>query len=135
MEKRLVAVMNKSLEPGIAMNALAHMCIGFGAYLGADNLLLMDYHDKDGGIHPHISKMPFIILRAGANKLRTLRMNALEQDIDFVDFTDPMTIGTWEEQAAKSKETPEADLTYYGVVLCGDFEKVSALTKKFSLWK
>ena len=37
-EKKLVAVMNKSIEPGILMNALAHMCIGFGAHLGVPEL-------------------------------------------------------------------------------------------------
>ncbi|MBI5273541.1 MAG: DUF2000 family protein [Chlamydiales bacterium] len=28
---KLVAVMNEKIEPGIIMNALAHMCIGFGS--------------------------------------------------------------------------------------------------------
>ena len=41
-ENKLVAVMNKSVEPGKMLNALAHMCIGFGAHLGTDKLQLLD---------------------------------------------------------------------------------------------
>lgn len=31
---KLVAVMNEKIESGIIMNALAHMCIGFGSVIG-----------------------------------------------------------------------------------------------------
>lgn len=37
--------MNEKIEPGTIMNALAHMCIGFGAHLGAELLRLSDYED------------------------------------------------------------------------------------------
>ena len=30
-EKKIVAIMNKSIDPGKQINALAHMCLGFGA--------------------------------------------------------------------------------------------------------
>ncbi|MFS9399785.1 DUF2000 family protein, partial [Legionella pneumophila] len=30
-KNKLVAVLNKHIEPGKVMNALAHMCIGLGA--------------------------------------------------------------------------------------------------------
>ena len=33
---KLVAVMNEKIEPGVIMNALAHMCIGFGAEIGKE---------------------------------------------------------------------------------------------------
>lgn len=85
---KIVAVMNKSLEPGKALNALGHMCIGFGAHLGKELLHPTDYRDADGGSHPHISEMPFIILCANSNKIRGLRKQAIEKKIEFVDFTD-----------------------------------------------
>ena len=132
---KLVAVMNKSTPPGVLMNALAHMSIGFGASIGREALRLTNYKDKDGGNHPEISEIPFIILEANSNKIRTLRALAIEQSIQFVDFTHTMTEGGYEEQIKRSAETHEQDLIYYGIVLFGDWEKVSALTKKFSLWK
>lgn len=132
---KLVAVMNEKIEPGIIMNALAHMCIGFGSDIGKEPLRLTQYQDADGGIHPNISEMPFMILKANSNKIRGLRIAATEAGISFADFTDTMTIGTYLEQIERTKETKEENLVYYGIVLFGDFEKVSELTRKFSLWR
>ncbi len=132
---KLVAVMNEKIEPGLIMNALAHMCIGFGSAIGQGPLRLTHYMDADGGSHPNISEMPFMILKANSNKLKALRFAAMEAGIQFADFTDTMTIGTYIEQIEKTKQTSEADLIYYGVVLFGDWQKVTELTRKFSLWK
>lgn len=132
---KLVAVMNEKIEPGVIMNALAHMCIGFGASIGKDPLRLTDYIDADGKNHPHISEMPFMILKANSNKIKLTRESALQANIQCVDFLDTMTIGTFTEQLEKTKLTKDADLIYYGVVLFGDWNKVSEITRKFSLWK
>ena len=48
---------------------------------------------------------------------------------------DTMTIGTFNEQIERTKQKKEDDLVYYGIVLFGDWDKVSELTRKFSLWK
>lgn len=132
---KMVAVMNEKLEPGIAMNALGHMCMGFGSEIGKESLRLSNYVDADGDKHPHISEMPFMILKANSNKIRSLRLLARQENIKFVDFTDTMTIGTYQEQLEKTKQTKEADLVYYGIVLFGDWAKVTEMTRKFSLWK
>ncbi len=134
-ENKLVAVMNEKVEPGLIMNALAHMCIGFGSEIGKGPLQLTNYLDGDGGSHPNISEMPFMILKANSNKIRTLRQAALEAKISCVDFTDTMTVGTYLEQIERTKQTKEVDLIYYGIVLFGKWDKVSELTRKFSLWK
>lgn len=134
-QNKLVAVMNKSIPAGSLMNALAHMCIGFGASIGPEALRLTNYKDADGGDHPQISEIPFIILEGNSNKIRNLRKAAAENGIAFVDFTHTMVAGGYEEQIINSSKTPEQDLTYYGIALFGDWEKVTALTKKFSLWK
>ena len=132
---KLVAVMNEKIEHGVIMNALAHMCIGFGPDIGKESLRLSNYVDADGGIHSNISEMPFMILKANSNKIKALRLAAIEAGIRCADFTDAMTIGTYLEQIDRMKQTKEADLIYYGVVLFGDWDKVSELTRKFSLWK
>lgn len=46
-----------------------------------------------------------------------------------------MTIGTYLEQIERTKQTKEEELVYFGIVLFGDWDKVSELTRKFSLWK
>lgn len=135
-ENKLVAVLNKSVPEGKVMNALAHMCIGFGAKIGSNSLDLVDYKSKDGQIFPNISKMPFIILRTNNGKIKRLFEDVNHaDDIDSAVFTDTMTIGTWQEQIAKSEATAIEDMTFFGIVLYGDWDKVSALTKKFSLWQ
>jgi hypothetical protein len=132
---KLVAVMNKRVDPGVVMNALAHLCIGLGATIGQEALRLTDYVDGDGGSHPHISKMPFVILEANSNKIGALRRQAAENGLLFVDFTNTMTTGSYVEQIELTKQTPEAELIYYGIVIFGEWQKVSELTRKFSLWK
>jgi hypothetical protein len=134
-ENKLVAVMNEKIEPGVIMNALAHMCIGFGSDIGKEPLRLTEYLDADEGSHPNISEMPFIILKANSNKIRALRQAAIEAKIQHVDFTNTMTVGTYLEQIERTKQTKEADLIYYGIVLFGGWDKISELTRKFSLWK
>ncbi len=127
--------MNEKVDPGVIMNALAHMCIGFGSEIGKDPLRLTNYIDGDGGSHPFISEMPFMILKANSNKIKGLRQAAIEQGIKFVDFTQTMTIGTYQEQLERTKQTKGDEIIYYGIVLFGDWNKVSELTRKFSLWK
>lgn len=133
---KLVAVMNEKKEPGIIMNALAHMSLGLGAGVQTkEDFRFTNYKDADGNDHDKISEMPFMILAANSNKIRNLRKAAIENKISFVDYTNTMTIGTFEDQIKKSAETKEEELEYYGIVLFGDWEKVSELTRKFSLWR
>lgn len=127
--------MNEKIEPGVIMNALAHMCIGFGSTIGEEALRLTNYVDADGGSHPSISEMPFMILKANSNKIRALRGVAKEKGIRAVDFTDTMTIGSYLEQIERTKQTKDEALVYYGIVLFGDWSTVSEMTRKFSLWK
>jgi hypothetical protein len=132
---KLVAVLNKSIDTGKVMNALAHMCIGLGSAIGQSDLRLSDYKDADGGSHPYISEIPFIILSANSNKIRKLRQEAQENNVLFNDFTDTMTVGTYKEQIARTLLVSNENLIYYGIVLFGDWDTVSQLTRKFSLWQ
>lgn len=134
-QNKLVAVLNKSIDVGKVMNALAHMCIGLGSAIGQKDLRLTDYQDADGGSHPFISEIPFIILSENSNKIRKLRHAALAENILLNDFTDTMTVGTYQEQIERTMQTKEDDLLYYGIVLFGDWTKVTELTKKCSLWR
>jgi hypothetical protein len=134
-ENKLVAVLNEKIDPGVVMNALAHMSIGLGSHIGKDALKLIEYVDGDGQKHTLISSMPFMILKANSNKIRALRIQALEQGINFADFIETMTTGSYIEQLERTKNTSGEHLVYYGIVLFGPWQTVSELTRKFSLWK
>lgn len=133
---KLVAVVNKQIEMGVAMNALAHMCLGFGAHMGVSELHLMDYENANGFIYPNISKMPFIILREkNSNKIGGLLMKAKEVGVQYSVFTNTMTEGTWEDQKARTLATKPDEIIFYGIVLYGPKEIVTEMTKKLSLWR
>lgn len=42
---------------------------------------------------------------------------------------------TYLDQIEKTKQVKDQDLIYYGIVLFGDWQKVTELTRKFSLWR
>lgn len=132
--KKFVAVLNKKIEVGKAMNALAHMTVGLVESYNETDMGVINYADKDGGMHI-ASKYPYIILKAeNSNKIRALRNSLIEKNIPFASFTSAMTIGGYEEQLEKSKATPEAELEYYGICMVGDKLELDDLTRKFSLW-
>lgn len=135
-EQKLVAILNESAETGRALNALAHMSVGLGANVTPkEKLRLQDYTDEDGGRHPSISDIPFIVLKGRSGQIRTLRKELIASGIPFTDFTDTMIEGTYVEQHARTKNTKEEGLNYIGICLFGDWHQVTDLTKKFSLWK
>ena len=134
---KFVAVLNKKVEAGRLMNALGHMTVGLGGNYPDKAVLRLDtYVDKDGGEHKSISDNPFIVLSAdNSNQIRTLRNSLIVNNIHFVDFTNTMVVGTFEEQKQRTQETPEAELEYYGICFFGEKAKLNELTKKFSLWR
>lgn len=135
-KNKLVAVVNKQIDTGVVMNALAHMCLGFGAHMGISDLHLMDYKNADGFVYPNISKMPFIILREkNSNKIASLLMKAKEAGIQYSVFTNTMTEGTWEDQEARTLAAKSEEIIFYGIVLFGPKEIVTEMTRKLSLWK
>jgi len=97
-------------------------------------LRLDDYNDAEGHVYPNISQMPFIVLRTKSNEIRKTVHAAREKGILQGVFLNTMTGGTYTEQLENTLKTQEVDLTYYGCVLYGPWEEVSALTKRFSLW-
>ena len=133
---KFVVVLNKKIPVGNVMNAVGHMAAGLAAsYPRTSEMRFDDYVDKDSNVHASISDNPIIVLRAdNSNKIRTLRQALQEQGIHFVDFTSTMTEGTYAEQQERTRQTPEAELEYYGICAFGNITKLEPLTKKFSLW-
>jgi len=133
---RFVVVLNKKAELGRLFNALGHMTAGLvGAHKDTD-FCFLEYRDASSGLHPSISHFPFIVLKAdNSNQVRTLRSALIEQGLPFNDFTSTMAIGTSEEQQKTTKDTPEAELEYFGVCTFGDTEILKQLTKKFQLFR
>lgn len=135
--KRFIAILNKKIETGRAMNALGHMTAGLAGGSGkAEEMCFLQYKDQNNTTHPNISHFPFIVLKAdNSNKIRTARNECLARGIPFSDFTSTMTLGTSEEQQNATAKTPEAELEYYGIVMFGDTNILKEFTGKFSLYQ
>lgn len=137
LTNKFVAVLNERVPVGNLMNALAHMSAGLvGSYPNIPEMRFDSYFDKDGGNHKSISDHPFIILKAeNSNQIRKLRNDLIQLGINFVDFTSTMTVGTYEEQKDRTKQTLEVELEYYGICAFGNADSLREVTKKFSLWR
>ena len=142
-EHKFVAILNKKIPLPTLFNALGHMAAGIGATATgtadsaktANAMEFLQYKDADGGLHPQISKHPFIILAAkNGNQLRHFRQQLQEQGLPFTDFTHTMLGSSAAEQLEKTRACPEADLEYYGICTFGAAEGLDVLTKKFSLF-
>ncbi|GAD89820.1 hypothetical protein VHA01S_028_00190 [Vibrio halioticoli NBRC 102217] len=134
--RRFIAVLNKKMDLGRTLNVLGHISVGLSNCLDASETAYVDYHDKDGNIHPNLSHFPFIVLKAdNSNKIRKVREEALARGIKFVDFTSTMIDGGSEIQQQVTNDTAEADLEYLGISLFGNTEELREFTKKFSLYR
>lgn len=135
---KLVALLNKRLEVGVAMNALAHAVAGavnLAGDAGRQTLKFLDFEDADGQLYPSISARSFIILRATSADIRKVSAKASDAGLLKVCFTEPMTGGTYTEQLDRSRKVPRAELEFYALVLLGPIDLVQPITRKYSLWR
>lgn len=138
LNHKFVVAVNKTLEPGVAMNAVAHMALGLMAQadeIQKQEMKFMPFVDGSGVEHPSISGLSLIVLRATNGELRKLCNEAREQGILYTDFIQTMTGDTYIEQLEKTKATTAENIVYYGVAVWGEKVKIDPLTKKMSLWR
>ena len=135
-DRRFIAILNKKIDPGKLMNALGHISAGLSKMYEGDELKFLEYKDASGEIHSNISHYGFIVLKAdNSNKIRKVRNEAKSRNIPFTDFTSTMTVGTTQDQLAKTAETKEEDLEYFGICMFGDTKDLKEFTSKFSLYQ
>ena len=134
---KLVAVVNKNLEIGKALNAIAHSCAGLVAKAPdeiKEKMSFIDFTDKDGGLHESISGLSLIVLKEKNGEIKKLRQKLMEHNLLYTDFTETMTGDTYQEQLEKTLATSNEEMEYYCLVTFGEKEVLDPLTKKFSLY-
>ena len=134
-ENKLIAIINKDIDVGVALNAVAHATIGLGSDVSQDLLRLDTYIDKDNNEYPNISQIPFIMLRGKSNDIRKVIQTSRSEGLKIGIFTNTMTIGTYQEQLERTSQTAESELIYYAVVIFGPWDLVSHMTKRLSLYR
>lgn len=134
---KFVAVVNKNLEIGKALNAIAHSCAGLVGVAEEElkeKMSFIDFLDKDDSIHKSISGLSLIVLRGKNNEIKKLRQSFIEHNVLFTDFTETMTGDTYKEQLNKTKQTSNEDMNYFCITAFGKKEIIDPLTRKFSLY-
>ena len=135
---KFVAIVNKHLEPGVALNALAHATAGLVASASdelREQMSFINFPDKDGNDHPNISALSLIVLRGTSNEIRKARNRYVQENIHFVDFLETMTGDTYKEQLEKTSNTAYDELNFYGIIAFGEKKDLDPITKRLSLWR
>jgi hypothetical protein len=140
-DARIVLILNKRLEPGVALNTAAHLGIGLFGRIATSSLEAVDainfqnYRDANDNDHAFVSALPLIVLRAKSGEIRKCRQAFKDMKVSFVDYTGCMVGGTYLNQLEHSRNTPEIELEYFGICAIGPKEQLDVVTRRFSLWK
>lgn len=134
--KRIVAVVNKELEPWQVANTAAHMSAYHANKMAKDEFDSGEFFiTHDNHQLPRNSQFPILIKRAEAKDLHKLYSKAKAAGLKVHVFIKEMIGTTDDGQIIEALKTQDMeDVSIYGVALYGDNEEVNALTKHFQLW-
>ncbi len=135
--RRIVAVVNKELEPWQVANAVAHMEAVIGNELPKDQLVSGDvFTDSQKNYIPRNSQHPIIVMRAAEKDLHKLHEQVKSQNLTHHVFIKEMQDTNNDQEIIDILKGQSFDDTvFYGVSFIADHETADKLTGKLQLWK
>lgn len=130
---KLIVAVNRRLDIGPAMNAMAHALAGLVAcHAGIE---FLDY-PAQAGWKGLISKPPIIVLRSdNSAHLERLHQEALPLGLAVNPFVHTMLGSSAAEQQAATLHAEAGSLDYWAVAVFGQADVLKPLTKRFSIYK
>lgn len=133
--EKCVIVMDERLPLGVAANTAAILGITMGMKM--PDVVGADVRDAQGNAHTGIIRFPVPVLRGDGETLRRLRTRLFEpgfEALTVVDFSElAQGCKTYDEFIDRMADTPEAELDYLGIAVCGDKRTVNKLTGSLPL--
>jgi len=134
--KKIVIVINKTLEQWQVLNTVAHISAYIGHKLGDDFDSGDFFETQDDIKHPRNSQYPIILLRAKPTQLPNLIQKVRESGMLYHGFIKEMIDTTNDSEIVDTLENKnDVDIDYLGIGIFGPIEQVNSLTKNFQVWR
>lgn len=134
-KEKCVVVIDEALPSGIAVNTGVILGMTMGKHM--PEAIGADVVDEDGNEHRGIITFPVPVLKAGQEVLKELRhkLNQPEfKELLTTDFSDlAQGCMVYSEFIEKMSRTPEEQLNYLGIAVCGPKKLVNKLTGNLPL--
>ena len=110
-------IVNKDVDIGVAMNAVAHLSLAIGTNLSNDALFIKEYKDASGN-NQLIYRAPYIILRGESGEIRKAIIATMEANVMQIAFTETMIGGdSYTEKLARTAKLSKEEHQYYAAIL------------------
>lgn len=131
---KCVLVIDQDLPLGVIANTAAVLSLSIGRLL--PELIGHDLEDSAGNRRHGITTAPIPILKGNAQSLRALRADVKPYEpqltvLDLISAT--QTTKSYADYADQLKATPESELQYLGIAVCGPSKIVSKFTGSLGL--
>lgn len=136
MKYKTISILKAGIQKSTAANALGHMALSLGYFLGEDYMGKKEIIDASGLKHRGISKYPYIVLKADEQEIKKISESVrINENIVLCEFFKDH-LETYEDselvKSIESKKTEEFE--YLGITLHGLTEEIDKYTKHLKLW-